>query len=236
MRILSRSSRRSARRKGLTLIEVLISSVIFAILATSLFVVFKAGLDSWRKTQGHLEVYQNARAALDIMTRELSAAYLNPSNSAITFRGFFGPMGRSGWVTPSGADEVFFIAAMNPSLNYANATSDLCKVGYYLDNTTNQLMRYSHYVKAGDAPDYDFSHNAPSDNVSFRKVASNITGFSLRYSDSTGSPTNLKWDSTSASAPAQYGKKPVRVEITLTVKEPNSSKTQDFIAGVCIPQ
>lgn len=236
MRTLSRLLRRSARRKGLTLIEVLITSVIFAILATSLFVVFKAGLDSWRRAQAHLEVYQNARVALDMMTRELSAAYLNSSNPDITFQGFYSGIVRSGWVTPSGGDEVFFIAALNPSLNYADATSDLCKVGYYLDNTTNQLMRYSHYVKTGTKPDYDFSHNLSTDNVTFRKIASNITGFSLWYSDTLGSTTNLRWDSSNSGWPNTFNKKPVRVRIILTVKEPNSTKTQTFTTGVCIPQ
>jgi len=232
MKILSRSSRRSARRKGLTLIEVLITSVIFAILATSLFVVFKAGLDSWRRTQGHLEVYQNARAALDMMTRELSSAYLNPSNPAITFQGFSGLIVRSGWVSTSVADEVFFIAALNPSLNYGNATSELCKVGYWLRDD-NCLMRYFYYQRSGAAPNYDFSNLT---NVVNSKIASNITGFSLRYSDSTGSTSNLRWDSSNSSWATNFNKKPVRVQITLTVKEPNSTKTQTFTTGVCIPQ
>lgn len=236
MRILSQLSPRSARRKGLTLIEILVASVILVIIVTSLFVVFKAGLDSWRRTQAHLEVYQNARAALDIMTRELSAAYLNSMNPAITFRGFSNSVALSGWVTPSGGDEVFFVAALNPSLNYSDAVMDLCKVGYYLDNTNNQLMRYSHYVKTGTVPDYDFSHNTGADNVTLRKIASNITGLTFQYYDANGGPYTA-WNSTSASSPpVQLNKKPVKAEITLTVKEPNSAKTQTFTTGIYIPQ
>lgn len=232
MRISSQLSHRSARRKGLTLIEILVVSVIFAILATSLFVVFKAGLDSWRRTQAHIEVYQNARAALDMMTRELSAAYLNSTNPAITFQGFFKSIVLSGWVTPSGGDEVFFIAALNPSLNYADATSDLCKVGYYLDNTNNQLMKYFYYVKTGTTPNYDFANTT---DVIISKIASNVTGFGLWYQDVNGGHL-VRWDSSNPSWTTNFNKKPTRVVITLTVKEPNSAKTQTFTTGICIPQ
>ncbi len=239
MRILSQLSRRSARRKGLTLVEILVVSVIFSIIATSLFIVFKAGLDSWRRTQGHLEVFQNARAALDMMSREMSSAYLNTADSTITFRGF-NSASPSGWVTPSGGDEVFFVAALNPSLNYNDAALELCKVGYYLDTGTNQLMRYFYYVKTGVAPDYDFSHNTSAYNVTFAKIASNVTGLTFQYYDDNGwtatSPNPSTWNSTSSSAPPdQLDKKPTKVEITLTVLDPNTAKSQTFKTGVFIP-
>ena len=239
MRISSQLSRRSGRRKGLTLIEILVVSVIFAIIATSLFVVFKAGLDSWRRTQGHLEVYQNARAALDMMTRELSAAYLNPADSTITFRGF-NSASHSGWVASNGGDEVFFVAALNPSLNYNDAALELCKVGYYLDNTTNQLMKYFYYVKTGKTPDYDFSHYALANDVTFTKIASNVTGLTFQYYDDNSwtatSPAPSTWNSTLSSAPPdQLNKKPTKVEITLTVQDPNSTKPHTFSTGVYIP-
>ena len=232
MRISSQLSRRSARRKGLTLIEILVVSVIFAIIATSLFIVFKAGLDSWRRTQAHLEVYQNARAALDMMTRELSAAYLNTDNNTITFRGFSQGAAAPAWANNTLGDSVFFIASLNPSLNYNDAAFELCKVGYYLD-ANNQLMKYFYYVKTGTAPIYDFSDNT---DVVTQKIASNVTALTFRYFDVSGGPYTT-WDSTSVSSPpVQLGAKPAKVQITFTLQEPTSAKTQTVTAGVCIPQ
>jgi type II secretion system protein J len=234
MRISSQLSPHSARRRGFTLIEILVASVIFAILATSLFVVFKAALDSWRRTQAHLEVYQNARAALDMMTRDLSAAYLNSTNNAITFMGYNngGTAPAWGWKTNSGGDEVYFIAALNPTLNDPNAKFELCKVGYWYDSSANQLMRY-YYTQTGAAPDYNFG----SANGASTKVASNIRGLNFQYYDAAGTITDT-WDSTNAGAPAQLNKKPTKVEITLIVQEPNSTpiRTQTFTTGVYIPQ
>ncbi|MFA5339861.1 MAG: type II secretion system protein [Candidatus Omnitrophota bacterium] len=227
--------RRSARRKGLTLIEILVVSVIFSIIATSLFIVFKAGLDSWRRTQGHLDVFQNARASLDMMTRDLSAAYLNSGNPDVTFRGFASGSG-STWVTPSGGSEVFFVAALNPTQNDATATFELCQVGYWLNSTTHELTRY-YYFQTG-APDYDFSaHQAdvPSKN---HKIADNVVAsatqpaFSMTFFDSAGTQTTT-WDSRAGGA--QAGQKPSKVQIILTIQEPNSTKTQTFSTGVYIP-
>ena len=232
MRISSQLSRRSARRKGLTLIEIMVVSVIFSIIATSLFIVFKAGLDSWHRTQAHLEVYQNARAALDMMTREMSAAYLNTANAAITFRGFQngGTPPSWGWKANSGGAEVYFIAALNPTLNDPNAKFELCQVGYWMDSSAHQLMRY-YYAQTGVTPDYSFD----SGNGASSKVASNITAFTLQYFDEAGTTTTT-WDSTNAAAPTQLNKKPAKVQITFTLQEPTSAKTQTITAGVYISQ
>lgn len=232
MRILSQLSRRSARRKGLTLVEILVVSVIFSIIATSLFIVFKAGLDSWRRTQAHLDVYQNARAAIDMMTRELSAAYLNTANNTITFRGFALGAAAPAWANNTTADSVFFIASLNPSLNYNDAAFELCKVGYYL-NANNELIKYFYYVKTGTAPIYDFSDNT---NVVTQKIASNVTALTFRYFDAAGGPYT-GWDSTSAtSPPAQLNTKPSKVQITFTIQESATGKAQTVTAGVYIPQ
>ncbi len=229
MRILSQLLRRSARRKGLTLVEILVVSVIFSIIATSLFIVFKAGLDSWRRTQGHLDVFQNARASLDMMTRELSAAYLNSGDPNITFRGFASGSG-STWVTPSGGSEAFFIAALNPTQNDPNAKFELCQVGCWLNSTTHQLTRY-YYAQTG-APDYDFSAHMADVPSRHHKIADNVTAYTLSFFDSSGNQTTT-WDSRAGGA--QAGQKPSKVQITLTIQEPVSAKTQTFSMGVFIP-
>ncbi len=237
MRILSLLSRRSARRKGLTLVEILVVATIFAIIALSLFVVFRAGLESWSRTQAHLEVYQTARTALDWITKDLSASYLNSNNASITFRGF--NAGGSTWVSPSGGSEVFFIAALNPTQNDPNAKFELCQVGYWLNSTTHELMRY-YYTQTGSTPDYTFSTHAGTA-AQNQKVAKNViasateAAFSLTYFDSAGT-TYSTWDSRAGAPSTQVGKKPSKVQITLTLKEPNSTRTQTFKTGVYIPQ
>jgi prepilin-type N-terminal cleavage/methylation domain-containing protein len=237
MRTLSLLSRRSARRKGLTLVEILVVSAIFAIIALSLFVVFRAGLESWSRTQAHLEVYQTARTAIDWLTRDLSSAYLNSNNTNIVFRGF--ASGGSTWIANSVGSEAFFIAALNPTQNDPNAKFELCKVGYWLDgkgtaadNSDDELMRF-YYTQTAASPDYAFGAGMVGTSS---KIAKNVTAFTLSYVNSAGTSFNW-WDSrNSSSEPTMRGKKPSKVQITLTIKEPNSIRTQTFTTGVCIPQ
>lgn len=219
--------KRRVPRRGMTLIETLISTVIFAILAVSLFVVFKAGLDSWRRAQAHLDVYQEARMALDMITRDLVPAYLNPADATIRFRGY-DTSSRSGWMTNSADDELFFIAALSPTLNDSSAVTELCKVGYFRD-TTNNLYRVYTYFNA--LPNFNFS---AADYATRHKIASNVTQLHLRYWDPTLADfvnTNT-WDS---GAGTQLGRLPSMVEVTISVKERNSARIQTFTTNVYIP-
>ncbi len=62
--------------KGFTLMELLVSIAILSILSVSCYIAFDTGLKSWRKSESRVERYQNARAALDMMARELQAAFI----------------------------------------------------------------------------------------------------------------------------------------------------------------
>ena len=231
-------------KKGLTLVEILVVIVIFSIISSVLFMVFKAGLDSWRRTESHLEIYQNARMALDMITRDLRAAMLDPSylnssgNPYITFRGF-DSTSASGWRTNSIGDEMYFVAALNPT--DLTAVFDLCKVGYWLDGKgtadtrDNELQRFYGF-QASPTPNYDFT-SGNSD-----KVALYTTQLNFRYWDDNASPVPAfvdTWDS--GAGGAQNGRLPTMVEVTITVREPNpidpaNPKTETFVTNVYIPR
>ena len=247
MRILSQLSLSSARRKGLTLIEILVVSVIFAIIATSLFVVFKAGLDSWSRAKSHLNIYENARVILDMITRDLRGAYILPSSGNIsgdssvdiTFKGF-DSSSPSGWRTNNIGDELYFVAASNPSINNPNAIFDLCKVGYWLNGkgtanvSDDELERI--YVPQTSAPG-NFTFGA-GDSTSSSRLSQYVTQLNFRYYDPTTSAWSNTWDS--GIGGAQAGRLPRSVEVTITVREPypinpNNPKIQQFVTNIYIP-
>lgn len=215
--------------KGLTLVEILVVLTIFAIIAVLLFTVFKSGLDSWRSMESNLELYQNASIAVDIITRDLTAAHINASNGAITFRGF-DSSAKSGWMTASQADEVFFIAALNPG---PGALFELCKAGYFLDS--NNTLQRVYFAQTATPPDFAFSG---SDYNNRSKAASNITQLNFRYWDSTIPGFIDTWDSRTGQA--QAGRLPNMVEVTIDLREPNpvdplNPKTQRFITNIYVP-
>ncbi|MFA5338960.1 MAG: prepilin-type N-terminal cleavage/methylation domain-containing protein [Candidatus Omnitrophota bacterium] len=167
---------------GLTLVEILVVAVIFSILVTSLFTVFRGGLDSWRKAETILDMYQNARFALDIMEREISSAYLyQESANTAYWTKFEGYLSASGLKTGSAGGEIFFVA---PIANNPGNKQDLCEVGYWLRND-NRLMHHFEYFDGSVVPvAYDFSKKADGSGdtgASDAAIASNVTALTFTY-------------------------------------------------------
>ena len=63
-------------KSGFTLTEILVAVTILAITVAAIYTSFKGGLTSWTKGTIRMERYQNARAALEMMSREISAAII----------------------------------------------------------------------------------------------------------------------------------------------------------------
>jgi len=230
------------RKKGFTLVETLVVMTIFSIIVTMLFTVFRIGLESWRRAESNLEIYQNARIALDMMGRELRAAMLDPSYldviqsppvPFITFRGF-DSSSPSGWRANSTGDEIYFVASLNPQS--PSAKFDLCEAGYWLngngtaDTRDDSLQRFYDPPIGASPPVYNFSNGNSS------KLASYVAELNFRYHDGAGFSDT--WNSTTGS---QAGKLPKMVEITLTVRErnpinPNNPNTERFRTNIFIPR
>ncbi|MDD5310750.1 MAG: prepilin-type N-terminal cleavage/methylation domain-containing protein [Candidatus Omnitrophica bacterium] len=232
---------------GLTLVEILVVAVIFSILVTSLFTVFRGGLDSWHKAETILDMYQNARFALDIMEREIASAclYQESSNTAYwtKFEGYRYPS-VSGLKTGSAGDEIFFVA---PIANNS-AKQDLCEAGYWLRND-NRLMHHFEYFDGSVVPvAYDFSKKADGSadtGASDAAIASNVTALTFTYyyrgtAGAAPAATATSWNSgldALTVATENYdsgGNKlipdglPDAVEISITLQSRDGSQTKTF--------
>jgi prepilin-type N-terminal cleavage/methylation domain-containing protein len=67
-------------RKGFTLIEILISVSIFALVLIGIYNLFDTGRATYVSGQGKVDVQQNARAALDEIVREIRMTGYFPEN------------------------------------------------------------------------------------------------------------------------------------------------------------
>ncbi len=97
--------------RGLTLIEILMVVFIFSTLSAVMFTVFKSGLDSWRKSEAILTMYEESRAVLDLMSREIQSAFLYQlSSDQDQWTRFLG-IDEAGTriKTNSAKDELFFV-------------------------------------------------------------------------------------------------------------------------------
>lgn len=217
--------------KAFTLIEALIVMTILVIFIGSLFIVFKSGLDSWKKAEGRLDIYQNARAALEIMSREISGAIINPTAptspgpNSIYFLGGYDV--NSGAV--SGQAEVYFIAPLNPG---GQATSDLCEIGYWLDTAAHKLKRFYVTDKRGTVVSPDFDYDAPPGAPATIFSTGGSDDFVLHIQNLTfkffdGANWVDTWDSRNGT---QQGKLPIAVKIVLKTAEdiPVDPQTKEF--------
>ncbi|MCK4326681.1 type II secretion system protein [bacterium] len=132
-------------KKGFTLTEILVAVTILVIAVAAIYTSFKGGTTSWTKGTARMERYLNARAALDMISREIQCAMLG---SNIIFRGKQATWNDNG--TDRQDDELYFVAAVNHPAG--TGQYDLCEIGYYLNESispsSSNLMR-----RLDDIPD-----------------------------------------------------------------------------------
>lgn len=242
--------------KGLTLTEILVVVFVFSILSTVLFTIFKGGLDSWRKSENILTMYEEGRAALDLMSREIQAAYLFQNSTDQTQWTRFLGIDETGTriKTNSAKDELFFVAPIASRTGEA-PRMDLCEIGYWVDGkgttvtSDDALMRHFQSFDADDLPvEYNF---ATPDTGADSIVAKNIMDLQFTYyyrSTAGASPaaTTTSWDS-SSNNPGGRGENydangnaknpdglPEAVGISITVRSRDGSQTKTFTALVPI--
>ena len=204
-------------RKGITLIEIMVSMGILVLIVAIVQVVFSVALRSWRKSDNLLQNAAIARTVLEQISREISSAVVEPG-AGINLFGYNNP---SGMRTNSVADEIYFIASVK--LNN-NEGTDLCEVGYWLDNI-NSLRRFYVVDKRGSGNaeiNFDFSTGASYE------FAENVTDLQIEYFDKSNLNSSvLSWDSSIKAEP------PAMIKITITVAtgKGTSATNPDFITS-----
>jgi len=223
------------RRKGITLIELLVSIGIMLMLSVILHSVFTIALRGWRKADNMLQVTTIARVVLERMTREISSAMIKPGSDSYYCVGF-DKSSPSGWRTNSIADEFYFIAPLktgNPE------GSDICEVGYWLDGqgtsqSSDDILRRLYVTNSKGTVSFDFKfETGRSDEFSL-----NITNLEFTFFDS-GDNAYTTWDSSSSGS----GVPPAKIKILITVAVGKGTEetnpdfiTKDFSTVVSLPR
>ena len=113
--LVSRSSKKlkilvARKSRGFTLAEVLIATAITLLIVTLLFGVFSSVVSQWRTSDQRIDAFRDARAALLLITRDLSRAHVNGDRQMITLQDDTGPYAKEAYViTPiPNAEKVSF--------------------------------------------------------------------------------------------------------------------------------
>ena len=228
------------------MVEIIVVAFIFSIIVAALFTVFRGTLDSWRKAETLMDLYQNARIALDSMARELPEAvlYQDSPNTAYWTK-FEGKASGSGIKVNSTGDEIFFVAPVqgNPG------KQDICEIGYWLRND-NALMKHFEYFDGTTIPVvYDFASGG-ADSILAKNVKTLQFTYYYRHSlgavPATDSPALHSWDSGAdnpGGRPENYDaggnvKKPDglpdAVAVSITVMNRNDTQEKTFTDYIVI--
>jgi prepilin-type N-terminal cleavage/methylation domain-containing protein len=124
-------------RAAFTLIELMVSMAILGLIMAILFSIFEQVNKAWLNSENRVETFTQARAILDLLSREVSQAVATPT---ITFYG-------------KDINDIYFVAPLNTD---SGGLADLCEVGYEFD--PNQLTLRRRFTQSANAA-WDFYAN-----------------------------------------------------------------------------
>ena len=137
-------------RRAFTLVELLVAMAITLILVTALMQVFTATTKTWQQSEARMDAYREARGALQIMARDLSATLQTSYHQPPASTGPLMPtlvLQRSPSTTPDpagpGNEEVYCLTNIPNS-----GASFLCAVGFFCQWMPDQVTGNA----AGRAP------------------------------------------------------------------------------------
>jgi prepilin-type N-terminal cleavage/methylation domain-containing protein len=158
---------RPTARVGFTLLEVIISIALMAIILGSAYACFDAGIRGKRMIEPRVEIFQNARVAMALMTADL--------RDACSLSKDFDFLGTHRTIGEMAADNLDF--ATHNYTPTADRQADFCEISYYLNqdptNGTFTLFRRRNPVIAPD----------PLSGGSEEEIATGLLGARFEYFD-----------------------------------------------------
>ncbi|MGA2139031.1 MAG: prepilin-type N-terminal cleavage/methylation domain-containing protein [Verrucomicrobiia bacterium] len=177
----------SGQSAAFTLIELMASMAILGLIMVMLFSVFEQVNKAWLSGENRVETFTQARAILDLMSRELSQAI---ATAKVPFYA-------------KDLKNIYFVAPVNPAVG--SAAVDLCEVGYEFNDVitlVHPLATLTRRFSQSTDPQWDFyqvpgtwwqSFNAANDAI---LADGSVLSVTFRCYDVSGNPVPLPYDST----------------------------------------
>lgn len=195
-------------RRGFTLMELLIAVSIFAVVATTIFSSFRAGLFGFRNIEDNIYIYQAAGQIIERLDNELRNAFVYSVDKESKFSG--------------SASGISFLTLVD-TFTKAGVVKDYALVSYQLSG--NKLMRLCRRNQE--------SLNSRTE-IKPEEMAADVSkiSFSYGYADSIGQPLSFKDSWGDGNAPDEQKALPKAVKVTLGIK---GKKTQEFERTIYLP-
>ena len=193
--------------KGLTLLEVLVSIIILGIILAAIYSAYTSNVETIQIAREQSQVYQTARIVLDRMSKDLESAFIEEALSNEEMK--LGMIGKDRDIDGQDADSIDFTTLTHLPLTEKSPRTDLCEVGYYLeeDPENKGLVLYR---RDDGILDDDFTEGGYS-----QELAGMVAGLDIIFQDSYGGEFD-QWNTLEGK---QAGKLPSLIKIRLTIKE-----------------
>ena len=202
--------RRRRTRQGMTLVEVLVSTTILAMVGAVLWAGFAQTAANKKKFESQADYYQAVRIALERITRELSMAYvsvhLNPNPLQQPMRTIFLGTDRGE------RDRIDFTSFSHTRLQRDAKESDQNELSYFVarhpDDSSRLVLARREQARIDDEPEKGGR---------VQILLEDIRAFDLEYLD----PQDWEWDRTwdTSQVSQQPNRLPAQVRISITVPE-----------------
>jgi general secretion pathway protein J len=206
---MARLRRVRTRARGMTLLEVLVSLAILAMISLLIYGAFDSMSRSKKGEGMRAERARQGREALLRMTRELSAAFLSlhnpPSLAMITRTTVF--VGQNSMPF----DRIDFASFAHKRMVRDARESDQAEIGYFASEDPDVPGKTDLARREQTPIDMD-----PLRGGVVNVLAENIEAFDIRYLDPLTGTWGESWDS--SQTVAQFNRLPLELRITLTIK------------------
>ena len=203
------------RRHSFTLIEMLVSIAILSLLIVLFSSMLIQTIQAWSASQQRIEKFQNGRAILEIMARELAPAAISPDlqfvqNPATSGQANLSSLLPTGTTQVPNSDSLFWARPSTP-----NSYGDIYETGYFLTKvvtagipTKYELVRFNiapNYVATSKTTQQMHGGASPSANTSLYWIYDPPTAYSPIFADTTPWPeySDAPWLTTLSSTQFQ---------------------------------
>lgn len=196
--------------KGFTLLEVLVSVAIMAIIMAAIYGAYTSNLETIRIARQNGLVNQTARIILDRMSRDLESAFMTaPAAPGSEEKPRTGLLGRDQEIDGRPADRLDFTSLSHVPVGKTGLRTDLCEIGYHLEEDSEEEGLII-YRRDQAVPDQDITAGGQP-----LELSGMIRGLNVTFQDQEGEDFDT-WDTFEG---VHKDVLPSLVTVTLTVMD-----------------
>ena len=168
--------------RGLTLLEVLVSITILCVIMAAVYSAYTSNVEAIQIAHRGQELFQPARIIMDRMSKDLESAFLGSHREAGKI--VLGMLAEDIELDGRPADKLNFTALTHLPLTEKGPKTDLCEVGYYLEEG-EENDGFILYRRDDGTLDDDITSGGEA-----YQLASNVESLDITFQDSEGENYN----------------------------------------------